>query len=98
MSKRTDKSNMNTEEPESEFDAKWEVDKWQTSGSVSISAEDIEDCRDVESAMEQIDEDLRRDFEQTVRWFRPNNDALETWIQSCIDARKARDDSNPDQE
>lgn len=79
------------DEPESTFAAGWEVDNWQTSGSVNIEAEDIEQCSAVQEALDHIDNELRRDFEQTVRWFRSNNSELEDWINACIEAYKLRE-------
>lgn len=76
------------------IEAEWEVDRWEADSThrVEISAEDVEGYDTPEAAIEGVVEDIvRLDFEQTIRWVFAHHETLKEQIQAAIDARKARE-------
>jgi len=84
-----------------EIEVEWEVDQWEASSTqiVTISAEDVEDYDTPEEAIKKIVEDeVRRDFENTIRWVFANHSELVEQIQEAINARKQREQEQDEEE
>lgn len=72
----------------------WEVDDGYVGGSrpqtTEIDEWDIENCDDIDEAMQMIDDEIKADYNQKISWYMNNRERIQEKVQEILDNKEEK--------